>query len=377
MLSRVANSIYWISRYVERAENVARIVDVNLQLILDGPPGQEQQWQPLVDATGDGEDFAKRYGLPTQDNVLKFLAFDLKNPNSILSCLRAARENARGVREVISSAMWLQLNKFYLMVVRAADVPTDLDCANEFFQNVKTASHHFAGISDATMTHGASWHYLQMGRMLERADKVSRILDMKYYILLPSPRDVGTSIDQIQWGTVLRAASAFEMYCKRHGGISPRGAIEFLILNREFPRSVQFCLRAARDSLHAITGTPVGAFRCPSEKLLGLMCSELECGTVDDIMRTGLHEYIDRFQTKLNQTSETIGERFFAVKMLGASPEAFAEKEVGGPGSTRVARVGLGVPPEPPNRSRRDACAPRTIGNQTTKNIQAEASCGE
>jgi uncharacterized alpha-E superfamily protein len=301
-----------MGRYVERAENVARFIDVNLQLILDGPPGQEQQWQPLVDATGDGEDFAKRYGAPTQDNVLEFLAFDLQNPNSILSCLRAARENARGIREVISAAMWLHLNRFYLMVARAAEGPVDLDHATEFFLNVKTASHLFAGLSDATMTHGPSWHFLQMGRMLERADKVSRILDMKYYILLQSPDDVGTSVDQVQWGTVLRSASAFEMYCKRHSGISPRGVIEFLILDREFPRSIQFCLREARDSLHAISGTPPGSFRCLPEKLLGQMCSDVEWGKVDDIVQFGLHEYIDQFQAKLNQTTEAIGERFFA-----------------------------------------------------------------
>ena len=113
MLSRVADSIYWMSRYVERAENVARFIDVNLQLVLDAPPGQEQQWQPLVSATGDEDDFAKRYGEATQENVLQFLTFDPRIPTPILSCLQAARENARGVREVISSAMWLQLNKFY------------------------------------------------------------------------------------------------------------------------------------------------------------------------------------------------------------------------------------------------------------------------
>jgi uncharacterized alpha-E superfamily protein len=212
--------------------------------------------------------------------------------------------------------MWLHLNKFYLMVARASNEPVDLDHATEFFQNVKTASHLFAGLSDATMTHGVSWHFLQMGRMLERADKVSRILDMKYYILLQNPEDVGASVDQIQWSTVLRSASAFEMYCKRHGGVTPRGVIEFLILDREFPRSIQFCLRAARDSLHAISGTPLGNFRCPPEKLLGLMCSDVEWITVEDIIRFGLHEYIDQFQTKLNQTADAVGERFFAFKSL-------------------------------------------------------------
>ena len=120
MLSRVADSIYWMSRYVERAENVARFIDVNLQLMLDTPSGEGQQWQPLVNTTGDHADFKKRCGVATEQNVLHFLSFDAENPNSILSCLRVARENARTVREIISSDMWLQLNKFYLMVNSAA-----------------------------------------------------------------------------------------------------------------------------------------------------------------------------------------------------------------------------------------------------------------
>src|SRR5437762_3078063 len=116
MLSRVADSIYWMSRYIERAENVARFIDVNLHLMLDLPVGSAQQWQPLVDTTGDAQAFARRYGAATQYNVIRFLTFDAENPNSIHSCLRAARENARSVREVISSEMWEQLNEFYLMV---------------------------------------------------------------------------------------------------------------------------------------------------------------------------------------------------------------------------------------------------------------------
>jgi len=308
-----------MSRYVERAENVARFIDVNLQLVLDSPPGQPQQWQPLVNATGDQEDFARRYGEATQESVLEFLTFDPRNPNSILSCLQAARENARGVREVISSAMWLQLNKFYLMVKLASAAPPDLDQAAEFFHEVILASQLFAGITDASMTHGAGWHFSQIGRMLERADKVSRILDIKYYILLRSPEDVGTSFDHIQWGAVLRSASAFEMYCKRHGRILPLEVVAFLMLDREFPRSVQFCLRAARDSLGVISGTPPGAFRCAPEKLLGQICADLGFVTVDEIIQFGLHEYIDQFQTKLNQTAQAIYERFFALKPPPAS----------------------------------------------------------
>ncbi|HAM72699.1 MAG TPA: hypothetical protein DCM86_13745 [Verrucomicrobiales bacterium] len=314
MLSRVADSIYWMSRYVERAENVARFVDVNLQLMLDAAPGQGQQWEPLVATTGDNDGFEKRYGTPNQENVIQFLAFDPENSNSILSCLRAARENARTVREIISSEMWLQLNKYYLMVNDAAASGRVTASLHEFFSEVKLASHLFAGVTDATMTHGEAWHFCRLGRKMERADKTSRILDVKYFILLRSVDDVGTPFDDVQWAAVLRSASAFEMYRKRFGHISPRKVVQFLLLDREFPRAIHFCLLAARDSLHAISGTPLGTFRHPPEKLLGQLCSDLSFTGVDEIVKGGLHEYLDDLQTRVNQVGAGIHETFFAFK---------------------------------------------------------------
>jgi len=302
-----------MSRYVERAENVARFIDVNFQLTLDEADGN-RQWQPLVNTTGDHKDFATRYGAATQENVIKFLSFDTANPNSIHSCLRAARENARTVREIISSEMWLQLNKFYLMVKSAAENSNWLDSANEFFNEVKQAGHLFTGITDGTMTHGEPWHFCRMGRLLERADKTSRILDVKYYILLRSSQDVGTPFDDIQWAAVLRSASAFEMYRKRMGRISPQGVVEFLVLDREFPRAIQFCLLAARDSIHAISGTPLGTFRHPPEKLLGQLCSDLSFTSVEEIIGKGLHEYLDELQTDMNRVGAGIVETFFAFR---------------------------------------------------------------
>ena len=314
MLSRVADSIYWMSRYVERAENVARFIDVNFALMLDSPEGRDQQWQPLVNTTGDHESFVARYGAATQRDVIHFLTFDPENPNSILSCFRAARENARTVREIISSEMWLQLNKAYLMVNSAAESESDNDLPLEFFAEVKMASHEFTGVTDATMTHGEAWHFGRLGRLLERADKTSRILDVKYYILLRSVDDVGTPLDDIQWAAVLRSASAFEMYRKRHGRISPKGVVEFLMLDREFPRAIHHCLTGARDSLHAISGTPLGSFRHPPEKLLGLLCSEFSYTSVEEIIGGGLHEYLDDFQNRLNHIGAGIFETFFAMK---------------------------------------------------------------
>ncbi len=314
MLSRVADSVYWMSRYVERAENVARFIAVNLQLLLDNPGGEAEQWDPLVNTTGDHEDFRRRYGDATRDGVLRFLAFDDENPNSIFSCVRAARENARTVREIISSEMWLQLNKFYLTIKSAPKHLAEGESLQEFFTEVKQASHLFTGVTDATMTHGEPWHFCRLGRKLERADKTSRILDVKYYLLLRSHGDVGTPFDDIQWAAVLRSASAFEMYRKRHGRISPKGVVDFLVLDREFPRAIQYCLASARDSLHAISGTPLGTFRHPPEKLLGQLCSDLSFASVDEIIGHGLHEYLDELQTRMNAVSAGIFETFFALK---------------------------------------------------------------
>ena len=314
MLSRVADSIYWMSRYIERAENVARFIDVNLNLMLDLPVGSTQQWQPLVDITGDTAEFEKRYGAATQQNVVQFLTFDPDNVNSIWSCLRGARENARSVREIISSEMWEQLNEFYLLVNSAAGIDSLKD-PHELFTTVKMSSHQLAGVTDATMTHNEGWHFSRLGRQLERADKTSRIVDVKYFLLLPTVADVGTTFDDIQWAAVLRSASAFEMYRKRYGRISPDRIVEFLLVDAEFPRAVQCCLMAARESVHAISGTPAGMFRNPVEQLLGELCSELAYVQVDDLIAAGLHEYLDQLQTKMNRVGIGISETFFATRV--------------------------------------------------------------
>jgi uncharacterized alpha-E superfamily protein len=312
MLSRVADSIYWMSRYIERAENVARVVDVTLNLILDAPLDAVQQWQPLIDTTADNVAFARRHKAATKENVVHFLTFDLENPNSILACLRAARENARSVREIISSEMWEQVNEFYLAVSAASLDGRSLSSPHGLFTTVKMSSHLFSGVTDATMTHNEGWHFSRLGRHLERADKTSRILDVKYFLLLPTAQDVGTTYDDIQWAAVLRSASAFEMYRKRHGRLSPERIVEFLLLDKEFPRAIQWCLLQARSSVHAISGTPAGMFRTPLEHLLGEVCSTLAYGQADEIVVAGLHQYLDRLQTQLNLVGTGIHDTFFA-----------------------------------------------------------------
>lgn len=316
-MSRVADSIYWMSRYIERAENIARFVDVNLLMILDLPAGSSEQWAPLVSATGDDAQFKTRYGTADREQVIQFLAFDRENPNSIVSCLRAARENARSVREIISSDMWEQINTFYLMVNAAAD--RGIESAHDFFHQVKLAGHLFEGSTNATLSHGEGWHFCRVGRLLERADKTSRILDVKYFILLPAVSDIGTPFDNIQWAAVLRSTSALEMFRKQYYHISPDNIIDFLVLDREFPRAIHYYLVQAQESLHALSGTPAGTFRNPAEQHLGQLRAELAYIGVQQILHQGLHEFLDALQTKLNLIGDGIFETFFALRPIGGT----------------------------------------------------------
>jgi uncharacterized alpha-E superfamily protein len=314
MLSRVADSIYWLNRYIERAENIARFLDVNLNLLLDMPAGMGQQWQPLVLTTGDLTFFQKHYGEVTAENVIQFLTFDTQYPNSIVSCLQAARYNASSIREVISSEMWQQINNFYMLVKTAASNAPLLDTAG-FLAQVKQASHLFAGVMDATMSHGEGWHFGQMGRFLERADKTTRILDVKYFLLLPTPEYVGSALDELGWMALLRSASAYEMYRKQgEHRITPAGVAEFLILEEEFPRAIRFCLIEAERSLHKITGTPLGTWRSSVERALGRLRSELDYLTIDEIINRGMHEFLDQLQSQMNQVGDKIDETFFSVQ---------------------------------------------------------------
>jgi uncharacterized alpha-E superfamily protein len=322
MLSRAAESIFWMTRYIERAENVARFIDVNMHLAMDlGTEGLRaaDQWAPLVVTTGDHEHFTELYGEPDQHKALEFLTFDERNPNSILSCLRMARENARTVREMISSSMWEELNKFFLMVRSARGGMQAWDSAYDFFKQVKLSSHLLEGITVATMSHGEAWHFARMGRLLERADKTSRILDVKYYVLLPAVDEVGTPLDTVQWSALLDSASALEMYRKRFGRILPVQVADFLILDQEFPRAIHFCLLKAEESLLAITGGQRGRFRTLAEKRLGRLRSELDYLQIGEIIDLGLHEFIDSFQTKINDVGAAIHETFFALRPLGHS----------------------------------------------------------
>ena len=324
MLSRVANSIFWMSRYLERVENAARLIETQLHMLLDLPSLREDSnaWKPLVDITGDGEYFSEKLGAPTRENVMFFHTFDDDYPHSIKSCLTAARENARSVREVIPSEIWEMINKLYLDVAGMGTSLKAFTNPHKFYSDIKMASHLIIGIAYTTMSRGEAWHFAQLGRYLERADKTSRILDVKYFIMLPRLDYVGSSMDNVLWSALLKSTNSFEMYRKRFNLISPQNIVDFLIFDREFPRSIIYCVSHAEQSLFRITGTPVGAFNNELERQCGKLSGKLNYSNVSEVMSIGLHEFLDGIQSDVNNLDNAVFENFFAIKKVTDSNRA-------------------------------------------------------
>ncbi len=350
MLSRVAENVYWMNRQIERAENVARSVETALDLAVEGTISQGRLWDALVCTFGDQADFWARHGLADQANVISFLSFEPANPNSIASCLHAARENARTVRDMISTPMWEEINKVHLYMQSAAQQYGGWLHPREFLDEVKRASQLITGVADATMSHGEAWHFARLGRLIERADKTSRVLDVEHYFkpaasrfappagsttadprsqaasrfAPPADSDEPPGGDAVQWSAVLESASALEMYRKQYGPVSRRNVAEFLIFDRFFPRTMHFCLIKAEESLLAITGGAKGAYTNPAERRLGRLLSVLDHGHSEEELAgdEGRHEFIDAFQQRLNRASDAVQETFFATRPAGPVAEA-------------------------------------------------------
>ena len=313
-----------MSRYLERVENAARLIETQLHMLLDLPSLREDPnaWKPLVDITGDGDYFSEKLGAPTRENVMFFHTFDGDYPHSIKSCLTSARENARSVREVIPSEIWEMINKLYLEVAGMGTSLKAFTNPHKFYSDIKMASHLIIGIAYTTMSRGEAWHFAQLGRYLERADKTSRILDVKYFIMLPRLDYVGSSMDNVLWSALLKSTNSFEMYRKRFNLISPQNIVDFLIFDREFPRSIIYCVSHAEQSLFRITGTPVGAFNNELERQCGKLSGKLNYSNVSEVMSMGLHEFLDGIQSDVNKLDNAIFENFFAIKKVTDSNRA-------------------------------------------------------
>jgi uncharacterized alpha-E superfamily protein len=313
MLSRVANCLYWMSRYIERAESIARLVDVNLQLLLDfrslDDAGLDAHWLPIVQSSGDEEQFRKLHPRATGQSVTEFLVFQTGNPNSIVSSIAQARENARMVRDQVTAELWEELNRLYLFLrsTRARELWRENPA--DFFLTIRNGSLLLQGLTDATIVRNEGWFFIQCGRYLERADKTSRILDVRHESLPARgiPTGVLSQSDALGWSAVLRSCSAWDAYKALHGAeVQPELVAEFLLLSDDFPRSVRFSVRHLNTALRRISGVHEGRFSNDGEKLAGRLLAELQFSTADDIFDIGLHAYIDVVQAKLNAIGEAL-----------------------------------------------------------------------
>lgn len=314
MLSRVAESLYWMSRYLERADNVSRFIEVNARLLMDmGVDKSHAQWFPLVQTSGDEDDFHKRYEALTDKHVVQFLTFDDENLNSIKSCISMARENARTVREIIPSEIWWKINELYHAVEENSRKKKFVNLM-PLYQQVKDANHYIIGLCENVMTHEQGWHFMRMGRMLERADKTARLIDVKYFALLPRSEQVDSPYDTIEWGAVLKSASGFEMYRKYHHRVSYWRVTDFLMFHDKFPRSMMYCISNAAHSLYLILDHL--QIDVPASIEMANLRKMLQGTTTQDVLKQGLHEYIDDFQQALNKTDYSIYRSFFAANRM-------------------------------------------------------------
>jgi len=333
MLSRVANCLYWMARYIERADNTARIIDVNLQLLLDSrrldPAQQAAYWMPIIESTGDQETFASLYPAASGEAAPEFLLFDQRNGNSLASSVNQARENARMVRDQIPAEMWEELNRLYLFIrspeARGLWESTPFD----FLQQIRTSALTFVGISYASTPHNEGWNFIQTGKFIERGDKTTRMLDIRHASLprRGMPATVSQA-DALGWSAVLRSCSAWDAYKSLHGSeVHPRLVAEYLLLNDEFPRSLKFCVERLDTSLRNISGVAPRRISNDAERLSGRLLAELQYATMDEIFDIGLHEYVDQVQAKLNQIGDALFRAYIFQPFVNLEDEILVQQE--------------------------------------------------
>ena len=297
LLSRYAQSLFWLARYMERVENLARILEVTETFVRHG--ADQSGWRSVVQINADEERFLAKYGQANADTVLRFYLSDRDNPTSIAASLFAARENARTLRPLISTEMWSQINVFHnLARERMADEarPSDVSRLCAF---LKEGCQAHTGVTEGTFFRDQGWAFYSIGKCLERGDQTSRLVDIKYHTLLPSPRDVGGAEDVNQWHALLRAAAGYHAFRRIHpSGLTPGGVAGFLLLNHSCPRSIVHSIHQIETHLHQLrAGYDLRAADAVLEKLDELRARVMD-QTIEQILILGLHEFLDWVQLR-------------------------------------------------------------------------------
>jgi uncharacterized alpha-E superfamily protein len=317
MLSRVADNLYWMSRYLERAEHTCRLLDVQLFLMLDQSLGSaEQRWKRLLASL-----FIPSQAILLGDihTAARTLTFELSNSSSIAASIAAARENARYVREQTSSEMWEQINRLYLYVKSASSEEVWKAQPHEFFRSVKEGAHLFQGITDSTMNHGEGWQFIQAGRSIERAGLIAALIDVHYSRYIDARDEFVARDDYLEWVGLLKCLTAFEAYCKVYtADLRSDRIASFLLLNPEFPHSLRFSIDRVIGALKAIAASTLTRSAERLERLAGRLQSQLSFSQIDEIMAAGLHAYLEGVERQCAQIHKEIYQIYIGYPIAAA-----------------------------------------------------------
>lgn len=306
MLSRVAESLYWMTRYLERAENTARLINATTHVLLDLPRGASFGWDVLLKVAGVDLLFGEHYGEQDEASIMRFLISDERNPSSIVSCIRCARENSRTLREVLPTVAWERINSLYLMVNRRAADAVDRRHRYILLDEVIERRQSVIGLLSDSMSHDVAFQFIKLGRYLERADMTSRILDINAAVLVPRQKSAEDPALALLWMGVLNSLNAYQMY-RRHASVQVRGAqvVAFLLRDTHFPRSVRYCLGELEGCLSQLPNhaAPMKLLRIAERRLKGMR--------VDELTPASRHEYLDAVQSDLARVHDEIAATYF------------------------------------------------------------------
>jgi len=319
MLSRVADSLYWMSRFLERAEHTARVVDVQLNLVLEEATGVRttQRWGRLIQSVGMD---VPRTGIDDNFELTNLLTFDADNPYSILSCITAARENARQVRELISTEMWLQLNRLFLSVKQGDLLTVWNTQPHEFFRSVKEGAQLFQGITDDTLVRNEGWHFIQLGRYIERCRGIVSLLNNYADIFKTQPNQSHPLFDSyFERLGLLKSFTAFEAYCKVYNAdLDSRTVAEFLLFNPEFPHAASFCASQIKVALDNIAEATTRNKTTKAHRLAGKLYSSLHFDQMDEVQNSGFSNYLVGIQSQCAQIHDAMYEVYITYPIQGA-----------------------------------------------------------
>lgn len=312
MLSRTADHLYWMARYIERAENMARVLDVtyNMSLVPNAAVSESALWLPALEISGNVDAYDEEYGEYTAAGVIHYLAMDTDNPSSIYNALRNARENARAVRVAMTSETWENINALWLEFTQFIGQDLAKNGLREFCDWVKARSHLFRGVCFGTMLRDDAFSFVRLGTFIERADNTARLLDVKYHILLPSQEEIGGAVDYYEWSAVLRSVSAFQAYQKIFSDtIEPWRVAELLVLRRDMPRSLHACF----DEITPILEQLSGSRHTECKRLAGELHARLRYGKMQQIFQKGLHEFLTDFIDLNNKLGAEVHKTFLSI----------------------------------------------------------------